>query len=534
MGLKMHKDGGITRKAWYAQFKDGRRWKEIKLTTPMRGEKIPHRLSDKGDEAFERSRMLAQAEFDRFQREREVKGTVEHLTKALIESKTGRKMDMVQVDGIEAEWRKLHPRKRCESQEANISLYFRIFAQAMKDDGVRYAYEVDPGHVSRFLTFIKNRYAWTTILRIMRLLKGAMDDFLPVGTINPFRKVEVAKEHGSEGVIHRKPITESELASLLEAARKDPLLDYLATTAACTGMRIGDICLLKWTSVDLAEGMLSVVTAKTGQEAYIPILPPLRKILEATLADGDADEPYVNPRAAQIYKANSGRIYYLGKMLFAKTLFGDRKIDLESECDHVPPQMTESEIIDAIGNAGYQPSKTERCIKAYTLYASGKTYRQVQHDTGMSRGQISMYFAEIEKLTGQKIIRWSKMKAEDTRRALVEKTRQSRNAGNAASLYGWHSLRATFVVIALSNGIPIEVVRRIVGHSTVAMTEQYYNPTKKIMLDIYRQRLSGLSIGYAGIGSGKSQITEEPDISELAKRLSTLSREERERLKAML
>lgn len=89
MGLKLIKDNGVVRKIWYGQYKEAGKWKVVKLTTPMHGEKIPDSLSEEGDVAFERSRARAQLEFEQFESTRMVKGSAEHLTRTLIESKTG-------------------------------------------------------------------------------------------------------------------------------------------------------------------------------------------------------------------------------------------------------------------------------------------------------------------------------------------------------------------------------------------------------------------------------------------------------------
>ena len=122
-------------------------------------------------------------------------------------------------------------------------------------------------------------------------------------------------------------------------------------------------------------------------------------------------------------------------------------------------------------------------------------------------------------------------------------TRKERKVGTqkygkcAASLYGWHSLRATFVVTALTNGIPIEVVRRIVGHSTVRMTEEYFNPTKQIMAEAVRNKMSrsilGGSLARPALAEPK-QSEDADDLAALAKKLAALSPAQREQLKALI
>ena len=107
MGLKLLKDGMRVRKAWYCQYMDQGKWRVKKLTTPMRGQKIPSVLTDMGDAAFERSRALAQQEFEKFEADRKIKGTCEHLTEALIKSKSGQKVEYVTLAELPERWANL-------------------------------------------------------------------------------------------------------------------------------------------------------------------------------------------------------------------------------------------------------------------------------------------------------------------------------------------------------------------------------------------------------------------------------------------
>lgn len=76
---------------------------------------------------------------------------------------------------------------------------------------------------------------------------------------------------------------------------------------------------------------------------------------------------------------------------------------------------------------------------------------------------------------------------------LIERTRSKRGVGKrAASVYGWHSLRHTFVILALDAGVPVEKVRQIVGHGEAETTiANYYNPTKEQEAERVRQQMRG-------------------------------------------
>jgi hypothetical protein len=67
------------------------------------------------------------------------------------------------------------------------------------------------------------------------------------------------------------------------------------------------------------------------------------------------------------------------------------------------------------------------------------------------------------------------------------KPRNSKNRQLPASVYDAHSFRVTWVTLALSAGIPIEIVRLITGHTTVEIVlKHYFNPQRETI----RQRFS--------------------------------------------
>ena len=523
MGLKLIKDNGVVRKAWYGQYKEGGKWKVVKLTTPMRGSKIPGSLSEEGDIPFEKSRALAQAEFERFEAERRIKGSAENLTRTLIESKTGQKVEDVRVIEIEGRWRTIHQRSRSKTWDKSISWMFALFTKSITCE---YLYEVTTEMIVSFYERIRTEYAWSVTSRIMKLLKGAFDDLLPVGSANPFSRIEIAPDKNTEQTIHRKPLSESELESLFEEASKSPLLNNITITAACTGMRIGDVCNLEWKSVDLKEGLIEVKTRKTGQEVVIAIFPRLLPVLQAAYEKSDSRDRYVFPEAAEKYHSNYSSIIRMGKILFARALHLNEQ-NTESIETTEPLSLTPDEIITKIHAAGFFKGKAEKIERAYRLYLSGMNYREIANATGFSRGQISNYLHEIEELTGTIVVKFAKERENSSRR-LLKRTRQGRSVGkHSASLYGWHSLRASFVVQALANNIPVEIVRRVVGHSTIDMTLEYFNPTKRIMADTMRKKMQGSILS----GTQTPQIEAQ---SNLASLVANMTPAEREQLKALL
>lgn len=488
MGIKLKRGRhGEWRRRWYGQYMEGGKWREIPLTTPLAGT-MPRSLKERGDAEFERSRLLAEQEFKAFEEERRTKGAAEHLTAKLIQSKTGHGVEYIRIADMEAEWRKLRPHRRSESQEQNISAWFRLFARSVHRS---YLYEVTAEDVAAFHASLCGRYAKSTTLRITRFLKGVFALLLPLGVTNPWSMLDMRGTAGE--VVHRRPLGNEEIRKLLDEARRDPMLYGITDTALCTGLRIGDVANLRWDEVDMREGIISLTTRKTGASVHIPIFGLLRPVLDAALSEREeGDGEFVFPDAARMYRENPNVLYRMGKTLFARALFS-ADAEREAAIEDVPTakEMTSREVLEAISSAKWQKQKKENagiCFRMYRL--EGKSYREIQEERGWSRGHISYYLHEVERLTGVRIVDAGGGNPTSTA-SLIRMTRQERTVGaHAASLYGWHSLRATFVVLALNEGLPLEDVRRIVGHTTADMTLEYYNPTKTIAAERFRRRMS--------------------------------------------
>jgi hypothetical protein len=73
----------------------------------------------------------------------------------------------------------------------------------------------------------------------------------------------------------------------------------------------------------------------------------------------------------------------------------------------------------------------------------------------------------------------------------------------SSSIRDWHALRVTFVTIALSAGVPMELVRRITGHKTVDIVlKHYFRPDrehfKAVMVQKMPEVLTGQKANLAG------------------------------------
>lgn len=93
-----------------------------------------------------------------------------------------------------------------------------------------------------------------TIRGVYRLLSSAMRYALDEGVIrkNPCRRIHIQhREHGEQRVLNRSE--QEKLRQTVDCSR-----DLLALLSLYTGMRLGEICALKWTDIDWEQGAITV------------------------------------------------------------------------------------------------------------------------------------------------------------------------------------------------------------------------------------------------------------------------------------
>jgi len=94
----------------------------------------------------------------------------------------------------------------------------------------------------------------------------------------------------------------------------------------------------------------------------------------------------------------------------------------------------------------------------------------------------------------------------DVKSAMARVSRTDRETGQrAASVMDWHALRATWVTLALTAGVPVELVRRVTGHATVEVVlKHYFRPDR----DQFKAALTGAlpEVPTGKVGNQKPKI----------------------------
>jgi hypothetical protein len=314
-------------------------------------------------------------------------------------------------------------------------------------------------------------------------------------------------------------------------------------------LRIGDVCQLRWQSVDLRAGVVAVRTAKTGASVEIPIFKPLREVLETALADRE-ESPYVWPDAARMYKANRYGITYRGKALFARALIGTAKDAPESPAlasDRADLAETLSDVSEAVRGAGFDTAKRDRILDTLARCARGESYRRIEAETGRCRGQTSQDMKDAETVSGLRLRHGTPTASKRDLKTLIAATRQKRWEGEtrgederrlSASILGWHALRGTWATLALSAGIPVETVKLVTGHGTAnTVLKFYYNPQRDHLRTVLGDKLPDVLTGGKTTKGKKTAALPEahPDpVATLAVQLKALTKTQRAQLAAML
>jgi integrase len=475
--FRRQRDGSI-RDIWFGAFEiNGKRY-GINLGVKIVGTP-PASLSlkDKGDTEYEVSRMAALAKLEHFIEEARKKNHSEHLVEKLYEIKTGEAIQSVKLGTLADEWEKIERRRkpnvRYAAQCKSTLTRFAVFVRHENPKAVEIA------HVTRSLARVfmdaeaKRGVAGKTWNDTLKLLRATFKYLLPTGGINPFTGTPTRETE----TVFRKPFTPEELAAITEAARADEFIRPIIIVGICTAMRRGDCCLLKWQDVDLNRKFVTVKTSKTGQTVSIPIFPMLfDEFAKQKAGEKVKTAGYVFPEAARMYLENPDGITWRVKKILTVAL--SEAVDDADGTKALPEVSSEEarkrgEVFIAKLPEG---TKRERMTAVFKLYLEGQNIEAVMAGAKVSKGSVSGYLNEIQAAIGCQIVRGAsraglKPKEEKADDGLqVERKHGLRRA----SVRDFHSFRVTWVTLALTAGVPLELVQKVTGHKTTDIVLKHY------------------------------------------------------------
>ncbi len=107
----------------------------------------------------------------------------------------------------------------------------------------------------------------------------------------------------------RRELKPDELARVCRTAKGT--MKYMFAIGLYTGMRLGDVCMLKWNEMDLKKGFIEHIPMKTKRKSKVvrlPIHPVLAAMLRELQKNRRKKDDYIFPHESMLYQQDSGAI----------------------------------------------------------------------------------------------------------------------------------------------------------------------------------------------------------------------------------
>ena len=503
--LKKYGDGWRAR--WYGRFKQDGKIREVPLcrwkgTPPASGKIGKH----EGDRVFEASRQRALAELreviDGQRSDADKAALVERVHRA----RYGKRVELTRISDLYSIWQK-RPRKRPPT-EGHVAVARRTlarFTDYMKRTAPRISETgaLREEHVDGFLKEVGaegvSARTWNGILSIMR---GTMQRADPYSEATRFLKDQPAKD---EQTVHRTPFTGEDLERIfMAAAKRDPLIHDLIVVAACTAMRRGDVCRLRWSSVDMGAGFVVVKEAKGGGTVEVPVFPPLQTVLDARPRRG----VYVFPEAEKLYRQSPDALNQRLQGVLTDAGFvrppRNPKVGAYKNADFGEIQKAAEA---AMKKEGWSQKRKAKAYNILQRHLSGETGMDIAAALDISRGAVSTYLHELEGLTRLAIVTPPAIEKPEPSTCTVGEITPEMPRLKRPSLKSWHSFRTTWTTMALAAGVPLEIVRRVTGHRTAEVVmENYFRPGRDHFRQVLSANMPKALVGNGGIGTEQSRL----------------------------
>lgn len=473
-----------TSKWWYGRWVANGKTYVRNLRVEIDG-KRPASINGNGDRRFEASRAIANAELARIANDAQSRKRAETLVQTLHEIKTGRQIESIPLARIYDEWtqapRRSSPTPKHAQWVKRVLARFADYAAAHHPQ-VEEIGQVTHAVASGFMaTELGRRTSGRTYNTVRSTLRSVFKSLRRKAglTENPFDDIVPRQENTR----HRIPFKPAELKKILDAGRSDAFCYPLILTGICTALRLGDVCRLKWTDVDLENGCIGSTTSKTGARVYIPIFPMLSDLL----SDLPRTSEYCFPEAAAMYNRNPKTINYrLNKVFTAAGGSGsDGATEARGTGTPLLAEVPESEkrdrgmkALDALTDTDYSAKVRQAMRSVLDLYLRGGTVNTIARDLHMAKSSAFLHLKRIEQAVGFAVLRKSRS-AQPAPRLAEAHGKDTKCAGAARKVNqrGFHAFRATWVTLALTRNVPIEVVRRVTGHTTTqTVLDHYFQP----------------------------------------------------------
>lgn len=205
------------------------------------------------------------------------------------------------------------PATSSPSSEMNRKRAFKVFLDYLGADADR---RLDTIVYKTCLDFIRiqlQQVSKKTVTQYHTYISRAFADAQDIHgyiTRNPMRPVSVAQEAKLQNPDRgrdqqeREAFTAEEMHRLLTEAPR-PWRDMVAVSYYLGGLRIGDVVLMKWDSIDWDNSRVLFMEEKTSRFRAQPLIPVLRDILQSLRMEQAESEEYIFPVQAHIFLGGS-------------------------------------------------------------------------------------------------------------------------------------------------------------------------------------------------------------------------------------
>lgn len=205
------------------------------------------------------------------------------------------------------------PATTSESSERNRRRSFKVFMEYLGADADKRIDSITYNQCREFIREQLRQVSRKTVMQyhtyIMRAFADAQDIHGLI-TRNPMRPVSVAQEakminpeRGADKQ-EKEVFTPQEMHRLLHEAPA-PWCNIVAVSFYLGGLRIGDVCTMRWDAINWGRAEVTLIEEKTKRCRRLPIISPLMDILKQMKGEQGRQEEYLFPMQAHMFFGGS-------------------------------------------------------------------------------------------------------------------------------------------------------------------------------------------------------------------------------------
>lgn len=211
------------------------------------------------------------------------------------------------------------PHARGATNERLRQVVFRRFCEFLGDAANQRIDSIKPVLCQSFIRKTLERVSIRTAERYKYYISQMFTRAIDVDELmyrNPMRHVNVAEEARvvnpeiEDDYIRRRPFSLDEIKFMITQFPA-PWRDMVAVSWYTAGLRLSDVCLLRWEYIDWERECVHIVEKKTGRRRVLPLIPELKATLRAILRNAAKEAGYVFPDMARFY--NNGLGTYISR-----------------------------------------------------------------------------------------------------------------------------------------------------------------------------------------------------------------------------